>query len=50
MVAAIYADVDPRLHPAAAHSVLAHLIHLTRLGEVSCEGPPGPSSTFGIGG
>jgi glyoxylase-like metal-dependent hydrolase (beta-lactamase superfamily II) len=50
MVAAIYADVDPRLHPAAAHSVLAHLIHLTRLGEVSCDGPPGPSSTFRIGG
>jgi len=28
MVAEIYADVDERLHPAAAQSLLAHLIHL----------------------
>jgi len=34
MVADMYADVDPRLHPAAARSVLAHLIDLKRRGEV----------------
>jgi glyoxylase-like metal-dependent hydrolase (beta-lactamase superfamily II) len=34
MVRAIYADVDPRLHPAAAQSVLAHLVHLERSGRV----------------
>ena len=28
MVARMYADVDPRLHPAASRSVLAHLIKL----------------------
>ena len=38
MVAALYAEVDPRLHPAAARSVLAHLIRLERRGEVRAEG------------
>lgn len=37
MVAALYADVDPRLHPAAARSVEAHLIRLVRRGEVRAE-------------
>jgi len=46
MVPVIYADTDPRLHPAAAHSVLAHLIHLTRQGDVVSEGEPGPESRF----
>ena len=32
IVAALYKDVDPRLHPAAARSVLAHLIDLERRG------------------
>lgn len=40
MVAAIYADVDKRLHPAAAHSVLAHLIHMIETGRVACDGTP----------
>lgn len=40
MVPAIYAGVDPRLHPAAAQSVLAHLIHLSRTGVVASDGPP----------
>jgi glyoxylase-like metal-dependent hydrolase (beta-lactamase superfamily II) len=34
MVAAIYADIDPRLHPAAARSVLAHLVELVDSGRV----------------
>lgn len=40
MVAAMYADVDKRLHPAAAHSVLAHLIHMVETGRVTCDGAP----------
>jgi glyoxylase-like metal-dependent hydrolase (beta-lactamase superfamily II) len=39
MVEVIYADVDKRLHPAARHSVLAHIIRLVELGRVGCEGP-----------
>lgn len=34
IVARIYADVDPRLHPAAARSVQAHLIQLCEEGRV----------------
>jgi hypothetical protein len=40
MVAVIYADVDKRLHPAACHSVLAHIIRLLELGKIGCDGPP----------
>ncbi len=40
MVVEMYADVDKRLHPAACHSVLAHVIRLVELGRVGCEGPP----------
>lgn len=40
MVPVMYADVDKRLHPAACHSVLAHMIRLVDLGRVGCEGPP----------
>jgi glyoxylase-like metal-dependent hydrolase (beta-lactamase superfamily II) len=38
MVETIYADVDPRLHPAAGRSVLAHLVDLERRGRVRSEG------------
>ncbi len=38
MVEAMYRDVDPRLHPAAGRSVLAHLIDLERRGLVRGEG------------
>ena len=38
MVGRIYADVDPRLHAAAARSVLAHLIQLEADGRVSRAG------------
>lgn len=37
MVAVMYADVDKRLHPAAAHSALAHVIHLVELGKVASD-------------
>jgi glyoxylase-like metal-dependent hydrolase (beta-lactamase superfamily II) len=46
MVAVIYADVDKRLHPAACHSVLAHMIRLVDLGRVSCEGSPSVDSEY----
>ncbi len=38
MVAAMYAQVDKRLHPAAGRSVLAHLIDLETRGQVVREG------------
>jgi glyoxylase-like metal-dependent hydrolase (beta-lactamase superfamily II) len=38
LVAELYADIDPRLHRAAAASVGAHLIHLMREGAVVGEG------------
>ena len=40
MVASMYANVDKRLHPAAAHSVLAHIIHLVETGRIRCDGEP----------
>ena len=46
MVREIYVEVDPRLHPAAAHSVLAHLIKLVRDGRVASDGAPGPGATY----
>ena len=38
MVATMYRDVDPRLHPAAGRSVLAHLIDLEQRGLVRRDG------------
>ena len=38
MVADMYADIDPRLFPAAGRSVLAHLVDLERRGRVRAEG------------
>lgn len=40
MVAAIYKDTDPRLHGAAALSVLAHIEDLVERGLVETDGPP----------
>jgi hypothetical protein len=34
----MYAKIDPRLHPAAGRSVLAHLIDLRRRGRVADAG------------
>jgi glyoxylase-like metal-dependent hydrolase (beta-lactamase superfamily II) len=42
----LYADVDPRLWPAAARSMLAAMIHLARQGKITTDGPPGPDSTY----
>lgn len=40
IVAAVYADIDTRLHSAAALNVQAHLIRLVRTGAVACDGEP----------
>jgi len=48
MVASIYKDVDKRLHPAAAHSVLAHLIHMEETGRVKSNGAGGLKSDYQI--
>jgi len=46
MVPRLYAAVDPRLWPAAAHSVLAHMALLVKTGRAACEGPPGLESDY----
>jgi glyoxylase-like metal-dependent hydrolase (beta-lactamase superfamily II) len=46
MVERMYADVPAFLHPAAARSVLAHLIHMAETGRVHCDGPPGEDSVY----
>lgn len=48
MVPVMYAAVDQRLWPAAAHSVLAHLVRLVQTGEVTCAGEPGLSSSYAL--
>lgn len=40
MVPVIYRDTDPRMHRAAAFSVLAHIEDLVQRGEVLSAGPP----------
>jgi glyoxylase-like metal-dependent hydrolase (beta-lactamase superfamily II) len=46
MVPVLYKDVDPRLHPAAAHSVLGHMIQLVREGRVLTDAEPGLDSDY----
>lgn len=46
MVAEMYADVDKKLHPAACHSVLAHMIRLVKSGRVSCMDQPCVDSLY----
>lgn len=46
MVPSLYAAVDPRLHPAAAHSVLAHMLQLVREGRVVSDGPAGLDADY----
>jgi len=40
MVKVIYRETDPRLHGAAALSVLAHIEDLLERGEIETDGPP----------
>jgi glyoxylase-like metal-dependent hydrolase (beta-lactamase superfamily II) len=46
MVPVIYAAVDRRLYPAAAQSMLAHLIQLVREGRVVADGEPDLGAVF----
>lgn len=47
MVKIMYADIDQRLHKAAAMSVLGHMVDLVRRGQVVCDvHPPRVSSRF----
>jgi len=48
MVARLYADVDQRLHKAAARSVLAHLLKLVEEGKVAAEGDDPASARYFI--
>ncbi len=50
MVPELYATVSPRLHPAAAHSLWAHLIKLVREGAVECDGAPELGSVYRLRG
>ncbi len=46
LVARMYKDVDKRLHPAAARSVLAHMIAMVDGKKVACDGDPTLSATY----
>ena len=48
MVPAMYVGLDPRLHGAAARSVLAHLVHLVDTARAACDGPPGLAAHYRI--
>jgi len=48
MVAHMYRDVPAYLHPAAARSVLAHLIHMAETRRVATDGAPGPENEYRI--
>jgi glyoxylase-like metal-dependent hydrolase (beta-lactamase superfamily II) len=48
LVPALYADVDPRLWPAAARSMLAAIIHLQRQGRVTAAGGPSPDTLYAL--
>lgn len=50
MVPALYAATDQRLWPAAARSVLGHMIDLTRRGIVATDSEPGPDSEYRLVG
>lgn len=46
LVPKLYADVDARLHPAAARSMLAHMIDLSRRNVIAADGAPGPDALY----
>ncbi|ANK90547.1 metallo-beta-lactamase family hydrolase protein [Rhizobium sp. N6212] len=46
MVKAIYRDTDPKLHGAAALSVLAHIEHLMERGAIVADGPPSLAARY----
>lgn len=48
MVPVMYADVDPRLYPAAAHSVLAHMLRLVKIGRVRSNGATDLEASYAL--
>ncbi|MBY3186670.1 MBL fold metallo-hydrolase [Rhizobium laguerreae] len=46
MVKVIYRDTDPKLHGAAALSVLAHIEDLVERGMIAADGPPSLAATY----
>ncbi len=50
MVPALYAGIDRALWPAAAQSLLAHLIRLDRRGDVIAAGEPSAATTYQLRG
>jgi len=46
LVPRLYADVDQRLWPAAARSMLAAIVYLARQGQIVTDGEPGPESAY----
>jgi len=46
MVPVMYADVDQRLHPAAMHSVFAHMIRLVKAGVLKTNGEPAMDGVY----
>jgi glyoxylase-like metal-dependent hydrolase (beta-lactamase superfamily II) len=50
MVPTLYAAVDQRLWPAAAHSVLAHMVELVKSGRVVADGPAGLDADYRLAG
>ncbi|HQN52721.1 MAG TPA: hypothetical protein PK913_16870 [Phenylobacterium sp.] len=50
MVPGLYVGTDPRLFPAAARSVLGHMIDLVRRGKVVTDGEPHLDSDYRLAG
>lgn len=50
IVEKLYVDVDKRLYPAAAHSVLSHLIHMRETGRVAATGKDGLKTIYSPAG
>lgn len=50
IVGVVYAAVDPRLHPAAGLSVLAHLRALVAARRVACHGEPSLETAYRLAG
>ena len=50
MVPVLYSAVDQRLWPAAAHSVMAHMLELVRTGRVATSGEPTLESEYRLAG
>jgi hydroxyacylglutathione hydrolase len=50
MVKAIYRETDPKLHGAAALSVLAHIEDLVERGQIAADGPPSLAARYRLAG